>query len=169
MTARANRETTTAAAITYTPNRAEMIASINRGVKKNLLGFQTGEALLVGDAAGLAYPKSGEGIRPAVESALLAARAVAGGRLDEAARAGYERTVVERFGPRRAPGHVDVDGNHAVDAVADGVRELEESAAVGAAPHRDGVLRLGHLVVEELRAERHLEGERARDDVETDD
>jgi geranylgeranyl reductase family protein len=30
-------------------------------------------ALLVGDAAGLAYPESGEGIRPAIESALLAA------------------------------------------------------------------------------------------------
>jgi flavin-dependent dehydrogenase len=29
--------------------------------------------MLVGDAAGLAYPKSGEGIRPAIESALLAA------------------------------------------------------------------------------------------------
>lgn len=45
LTSRANRETTTAAKITYTPNRAEMIASINRNVKKNLLGFQTGEAL----------------------------------------------------------------------------------------------------------------------------
>ena len=33
-------------------------------------------ALLVGDAAGLAYPESGEGIRPAVESALLAAEAI---------------------------------------------------------------------------------------------
>lgn len=32
--------------------------------------------LLVGDAAGLACPKSGEGIRPAVESALMAAQAV---------------------------------------------------------------------------------------------
>lgn len=30
--------------------------------------------LVVGDAAGLAYPESGEGIRPAVESGLLAAR-----------------------------------------------------------------------------------------------
>lgn len=30
-------------------------------------------ALLVGDAAGLAYPQSGEGIRPAVESGLMAA------------------------------------------------------------------------------------------------
>ena len=32
--------------------------------------------LLVGDAAGLAYPQSGEGIRPAVESGLLAAEAI---------------------------------------------------------------------------------------------
>jgi Ca-activated chloride channel homolog len=45
LTSRANRETTTATNILYTPNRAEMIASINRNVKKNLLGFQTGEAL----------------------------------------------------------------------------------------------------------------------------
>jgi len=33
-------------------------------------------ALLVGDAAGLAYPHSGEGIRPAVESGLLAAQTI---------------------------------------------------------------------------------------------
>lgn len=33
-------------------------------------------ALLIGDAAGLAYPESGEGIRPAVESALLAAETI---------------------------------------------------------------------------------------------
>jgi len=38
--------------------------------------------LLVGDAAGLAYPESGEGIRPAIESGRLAARVLiaAGGR-----------------------------------------------------------------------------------------
>lgn len=38
--------------------------------------------LLVGDAAGLAYPESGEGIRPAIESARLAAQTLiaAGGR-----------------------------------------------------------------------------------------
>ncbi len=59
-------------------------------------------ALLVGDAAGLAYPKSGEGIRPAVESGLLAAEviAAAGGRVDERARAAYEDAIVARFGPR---------------------------------------------------------------------
>jgi flavin-dependent dehydrogenase len=33
--------------------------------------------LLIGDSAGLAYPQSGEGIRPAVESALLAAQLIA--------------------------------------------------------------------------------------------
>jgi flavin-dependent dehydrogenase len=33
--------------------------------------------LLIGDAAGLAYPESGEGIRPAVESGLMAAHAIA--------------------------------------------------------------------------------------------
>ncbi|HJX16769.1 MAG TPA: NAD(P)/FAD-dependent oxidoreductase [Acidiferrobacterales bacterium] len=32
--------------------------------------------LLIGDAAGLAYPQSGEGIRPAIESAILAADAI---------------------------------------------------------------------------------------------
>jgi flavin-dependent dehydrogenase len=32
--------------------------------------------LLVGDAAGLAYPESGEGIRPAIESGLIAAQAI---------------------------------------------------------------------------------------------
>jgi hypothetical protein len=34
--------------------------------------------LLAGDAAGLAYPQSGEGIRPAIESGLIAASAIAG-------------------------------------------------------------------------------------------
>jgi Ca-activated chloride channel family protein len=40
-----NRETHANVAIDYTPDRAAMIASIDRSVKKNLLGFQTGEAL----------------------------------------------------------------------------------------------------------------------------
>ena len=39
--------------------------------------------LLVGDSAGLAYPESGEGIRPAVESGVMGARTLiaAGGRV----------------------------------------------------------------------------------------
>ncbi|RMG33969.1 MAG: hypothetical protein D6725_15070 [Planctomycetota bacterium] len=48
-------------------------------------------AVLVGDALGLAYPQSGEGIRPAVESGLLAARTIA------AAAGRYDRTVLQRY------------------------------------------------------------------------
>ena len=58
--------------------------------------------LLVGDAAGLAYGRSGEGIRPAVESGLLAARAIAAGIRRppvEMARV-YARAVLARFGGR---------------------------------------------------------------------
>ena len=59
-------------------------------------------AMLIGDAAGLAYPKSGEGIRPAIESALLAAATIAGagGRYDGATLDAYAQRVIERFGPR---------------------------------------------------------------------
>src|SRR5262245_13596892 len=46
-----------------------------------------------------------------------------------------DQTLGERLGTRRAAGNVDVDRDDLVDAVADRVRELEESAAVGAAPH----------------------------------
>jgi geranylgeranyl reductase family protein len=60
--------------------------------------------LLCGDAAGLAYPRSGEGIRPAVESGLLAARALARAlrHRGEAAERSYARALESRFGPRRA-------------------------------------------------------------------
>ena len=61
-------------------------------------------ALLIGDAAGLAYPESGEGIRPAVESALLAAEAIAdcGGGYSRRALAGYAQRIENRFGARSA-------------------------------------------------------------------
>lgn len=61
--------------------------------------------LLVGDAAGLAYTRSGEGIRPAVESGLLAARAIfdAKGSYDAASLAPYAEAIESRFGPR-SPG-----------------------------------------------------------------
>jgi flavin-dependent dehydrogenase len=42
--------------------------------------------LLIGDAAGLAYPESGEGIKPAIESACLAARTVVAARGRHTAR-----------------------------------------------------------------------------------
>src|SRR5690606_14664068 len=55
--------------------------------------------LLIGDAAGLAYTQSGEGIRPAVESALLAAAALSRAPADTAA-ARYEAALRSRFGLR---------------------------------------------------------------------
>jgi len=66
--------------------------------------------LLVGDAAGLAYPQSGEGIRPAVESALLAAQAIVdcdGDYRRENLRPYVDR-LEARFGQREpAPGLLD--------------------------------------------------------------
>jgi len=58
--------------------------------------------LLVGDAAGLAYTASGEGIRPAVESGLLAARAVieARGRYRREDLEPYRTWIEARFGKR---------------------------------------------------------------------
>ncbi len=57
--------------------------------------------LLVGDAAGLAYTQSGEGIRPAIESALLAARVI-GEAEDYSVRSlqRYGAAISERFGVR---------------------------------------------------------------------
>lgn len=62
--------------------------------------------LLIGDAAGLAYVQSGEGIRPAVESGLLAAEVIAGCRPDFRARKldAYRESLSQRLGePRRLP------------------------------------------------------------------
>ena len=65
--------------------------------------------MLVGDSAGLAYPQSGEGIRPAVESAVLAADVIAAaGRNYTAERlADYEDKIVQRLGKPRGGGCAD--------------------------------------------------------------
>ncbi len=59
--------------------------------------------MLVGDAAGLAYPQSGEGIRTAVESGLLAASILleARGRYDREALHPYVDALRRRFGDAR--------------------------------------------------------------------
>jgi flavin-dependent dehydrogenase len=56
--------------------------------------------LLIGDAVGLAYKQSGEGIRPAVESGLLAAQAIlaAQGNYSRAALQRYDALLQKRFG-----------------------------------------------------------------------
>jgi geranylgeranyl reductase family protein len=61
------------------------------------------QVLLIGDAAGLAYPQSGEGIRPAVESALLAADVIrrCDGDYSAAQLQPYHDMIVQRFGHRQ--------------------------------------------------------------------
>lgn len=61
--------------------------------------------MLVGDAAGLAYPQSGEGIRPAIESGMLAASTIveANGRYTRERIEPYEQQLRERFGGRSVP------------------------------------------------------------------
>lgn len=56
--------------------------------------------MLIGDAAGLAYSQSGEGIRPAIESGLMAAAAIlaAGGNYSRDRLASYEQQLHARFG-----------------------------------------------------------------------
>ncbi len=61
---------------------------IFRETKRNIAGDGV---LLIGDAAGLAYSQSGEGIRPAIESGLLAAKAIL------AAEGNYARDRLERY------------------------------------------------------------------------
>lgn len=61
-------------------------------------------ALLIGDAAGVSFPESGEGILPAVETAVMAARTVLGvsGDYRQPRLATYAAAVAARFGDRGA-------------------------------------------------------------------
>jgi hypothetical protein len=58
--------------------------------------------MLVGDAAGVAYAQSGEGIRPAIESGLIAASTIidAKGRYTRDRLEPYEHRIRRRFGVR---------------------------------------------------------------------
>jgi flavin-dependent dehydrogenase len=66
--------------------------------------FIDDNALLVGDAIGLAYTQSGEGIRPAVESALLAVTALtnADGNYSKSRLGSYATALEQRLGVRGA-------------------------------------------------------------------
>ncbi len=58
-------------------------------------------ALLIGDAAGLAYTQSGEGIRPAIESALMAAKVIlAAPDFSALSLQHYGEQIAARFGNR---------------------------------------------------------------------
>lgn len=98
--------------------------------------------LLVGDAAGLAYGRSGEGIRPAIESALLAAQTIvaAGGRYPRAALDPYRAAIESRFGagaPRGAASSVAV--SRAPAAAHAGVGAASASASASGVGERLGI------------------------------
>jgi flavin-dependent dehydrogenase len=59
--------------------------------------------LLIGDAAGLAYTQSGEGIRPAIESGLLAAKVIkeARGNYCRENLNQYQDLITQRFGKKK--------------------------------------------------------------------
>jgi flavin-dependent dehydrogenase len=66
--------------------------------------------MLIGDAAGLAYTQSGEGIRPAIESALLASEVLATATdYSEGSLAAYARKMESRFGYRKEGSTADND------------------------------------------------------------
>ena len=88
---------------------------LHRGTKRKMIDDGV---MLVGDSMGLAYSQSGEGIRPAVESGLLAAKAIvaADGHFTRDRLEIYRRLLLERFGSadsewsaaigRRLPGRI---------------------------------------------------------------
>lgn len=63
--------------------------------------------LLIGDAAGLAYSQSGEGIRPAIESGLLASEIIRNANGDYCVEnlAKYEDAITRRFGKQKQENH----------------------------------------------------------------
>jgi len=64
--------------------------------------------VLIGDAAGLAYPQSGEGIRPAIESGLMAASTIiaADGRYGRERLEGYQHSLTTRFVASKSAGPI---------------------------------------------------------------
>ena len=70
--------------------------AVNAGAPQRVVGAG---ALLVGDAAGIADPQSGEGIRQAVESGLMAAQTIAdaGGEYSRARLQPYAARLDDRF------------------------------------------------------------------------
>ena len=82
--------------------------------------------LAIGDAAGLAYVQSGEGIRPAIESGLMAAGVIADARGDyqQQRLRPYQELIEQRFGPRRT-------GRAAIDFVPGAVRRFLGSRLLG--------------------------------------
>jgi flavin-dependent dehydrogenase len=82
-------------------------------------------ALVVGDAAGLAYPKSGEGIRPAIESGILAAQAIL------SAREAYAPADLAPYAERLWLRLGKPEGEHRGSSLGAGLRRVAARAVLG--------------------------------------
>jgi flavin-dependent dehydrogenase len=82
-------------------------------------------ALVVGDAAGLAYPKSGEGIRPAIESGILAGQTIV------SAREAYAPADLAPYAQRLRSRLGEPEGEHLGSFLAAGLRGVAARAVLG--------------------------------------
>ncbi len=82
--------------------------------------------LLIGDAAGLAYAQSGEGIRPAVESGLMAAKTIVAAQgLYSPERLGvYREQLIKRFGKLDTDWATRIGGHLPTAVIASAARGL---------------------------------------------
>src|SRR3954464_6137272 len=71
-------------------------------------------------------------------------------------------SLQQGFGTRRAPGHVDIDGDDLIDTLGDRVAVPVRAAAIGTRAHRDDVLRIRHLLVQSFDGWCPLVRDRAR-------
>src|SRR5215212_2226829 len=72
--------------------------------------------------------------------------------------------VDEPLGPRRAAGHVDIDGHDPIDPLDRGVAPLVSTARARAVAHRDAPLRFRHLLPQPHERAGHLRRQGAGDD-----
>jgi hypothetical protein len=67
-----------------------------------------------------------------------------------------QKPLCQGFRPGRTAGNINVHRNDLVYAFTNRVGELKESPTAGTAPHRDDILRIGHLIVEKLGSLGHF-------------
>ena len=133
------------------PRNSVFFETLNFRLDRGDGGCEIGGAMF-GDAKGR-LPQGGDEFLLLVEERMLAS----------IFRCSRIRPSMQRLGPRRAAGNIDVHRDELVDALEHGVAAIH-AAAGGAGAHGDAPLRLGHLVPDPLHRERHLVGHRAGDD-----
>src|SRR6185312_3716520 len=75
-----------------------------------------------------------------------------------------KKAVHQRFGARRAAGHINIDGHDAVATAHHRIGIVIIAAAIGAGAHGDDVARFRHLVVDLAQRRSHFVAQGAGDD-----